>query len=229
MVELLEVLGLTRSDAAEFAVLRQVRGHLVKRPRAGGVEVVATGRADWVGWVELTTEPVTEAAVANTARVIADLSPDILGVVEAENRVVLKHFADAQLMDPIGAALYPQIMLIDGNDDRGIDVAILTKRGWPLGTIRTHVDDADHAGVIFSRDCPEYEIRTPGGHRIVVLLNHLKSKGFGKQSDNDARRRTSGPTDRRDLQRVAQRVSGVRRRAWRLQRPPRLRASQPRC
>ena len=79
--------------------MRQVRGHLVKRPRAGGVEVVANGRADWVGWVELTTEPVTEAAVANTARVIADLEPDILGVVEAENRVVLKHFADAQLVD----------------------------------------------------------------------------------------------------------------------------------
>ena len=188
MVELLDVLELTRSDAAEYAVLRQVRGHLVKRPRAGGVEIVAAGRADWVGWVELTTEPVTEAAVANTARVIADLSPDILGVVEAENRVVLKHFADAQLMDPIGAAMFPQIMLIDGNDDRGIDVAVLTKRAWPLGTIRTHVDDTDLTGVIFSRDCPEYEIRTPGGHRIVVLLNHLKSKGFGKQSDNDARR-----------------------------------------
>ncbi|MET1004854.1 MAG: endonuclease/exonuclease/phosphatase family protein, partial [Propionibacteriaceae bacterium] len=33
------------------------------------------------------------------------------------------------------------------------------------------------------------EVRTPGRHRLVVLVNHLKSKGFGKQSDNDARRR----------------------------------------
>ena len=187
IVSLLETLGLTRSDAAEYAVLRQVRGHLVKRPRAGGVEVVANGRADWVGWVELTTEPVTENAVTNTARVIADLSPDILGVVEAENRIVLKHFADAELL--LGAVpLLPHIMLIDGNDDRGIDVAILTKQGWPIRTIKSHVDDTDAHGPIFSRDCPEYEIRTPGGHRVVVLVNHLKSKGFGLQVDNDGRR-----------------------------------------
>jgi endonuclease/exonuclease/phosphatase family metal-dependent hydrolase len=201
MVDLLLTLGLTRSDSAEFAVLRQIRGHLVSRPRAGGVTVVAQGRGDWVGWVELTTEPVTEAAVANTARVIADLRPDILGVVEAENRVVLKHFADAQLMDTDDASLYPQIMLIDGNDDRGIDVAILTRHGWPLGSIRTHVDDSDGDGIIFSRDCPEYEVRTPGGHRLVVLVNHLKSKGFGRQSDNDAKRR-----------RQAQRIADIYRR-----------------
>ena len=50
-----------------------------------------------MGWVDLTTEPVTAAAIANTARVIRDVNPHVLGVVEAENRVVLKHFTDAQL------------------------------------------------------------------------------------------------------------------------------------
>jgi endonuclease/exonuclease/phosphatase family metal-dependent hydrolase len=156
------------------------------------------GRGAWVGW--LTTEPATEAAVANTARVINDLAPDILGVVEAENRVVLKHFTDAQLRE--GAAVrYPHVMLIDGNDDRGIDVAILTKEGWPLGTVRSHVDDTDDVGAIFGRDCPEYEVRTPGGHRVVVLVNHLKSKGYGSQADNNERRR-----------RQAQRVADIYRR-----------------
>ena len=80
---------------------------------------------------------------------------------------------------------------------------ILTKRGWSLGNIRTHVDDTDAAGVIFSRDCPEYEIRTPGGHRVVVMVNHLKSKGFGKQSDNDAKRR-------RQAQRITEIYSRLR-------------------
>ena len=165
MVELLDVLGLTRSDAAEFAVLRQVRGHLVKRPRAGGVEVVATGRADWVGWVELTTEPVTEAAVANTARVIADVvSPTSWAWSRPRTASCSSISPMRSSWTPTDAAArIPQIMLIDGNDDRGIDVAVLTKRGWPLGSIRTHVDDTDAAGVIFSRDCPEYEVRTPGG------------------------------------------------------------------
>ena len=106
IVELLGVLGLTRTDSAEMAVLRQIRGRLVRRPQGGGVEVAAEGRSDWVGWVDLTTEPVTAAAIANTARVIRDVNPHVLGVVEAENRVVLKHFTDAQLRtaDPAAPA-----------------------------------------------------------------------------------------------------------------------------
>jgi endonuclease/exonuclease/phosphatase family metal-dependent hydrolase len=187
IVSLLGRLGLLAGDAAEMAVLRQVRGRLVRRPRSGPVEVVAEGRGDWVGWVDLTTEPITEAAVANTARVIDDLAPDVLGVIEAENRVVLKRFADATLRDG-DRPRYPHVMLVDGNDDRGIDVALLTRDGWPIDTIRSHVDDTDDRGVVFSRDCPEYEVRTPGGHRLVVLVNHLKSKGFGTKADNDSRR-----------------------------------------
>jgi hypothetical protein len=97
IAQLLSTLGLEKSDSAAMAVLRQVRGRLVSRPRTGGLTIVADGRGDWVGWVDLTTEPVTEAAIANTARVIRDLDPQVLGVVEAENRVVLKHFTDAEL------------------------------------------------------------------------------------------------------------------------------------
>src|SRR4051794_28195461 len=197
---LLDRLGLTASDSAELAVLRAGGGRLVPRPADGTLDVVAGGRGDWVGWVDLTTEPIPETAVANTARVINDLAGDVLAVVEAENRTVLKRFADAQLRD--GAAVrYPHVMLVDGNDDRGIDVGLLTGDGWPIQSIRSHVDDADEAGLVFSRDCPEYELRTPKGHRLVVLVNHLKSKGFGTQSANNARRL-----------RQAQRVADIYRR-----------------
>jgi endonuclease/exonuclease/phosphatase family metal-dependent hydrolase len=194
ILQLLDILGLTRSDSAEMAVLRQIRGRLVSRSPRRGIEVVADGRSDWVGWVDLTTEPVTAAAIANTARVIRDVNPQVLGVVEAENRVVLKHFTDAQLRtDPPGGnghdvPLFPHVMLIDGNDDRGIDVALLSQEGYPLGPMRSHLDDMDEHGVVFSRDCPEYELRTPGGRRLVVLVNHLKSKGYGSQAANNARR-----------------------------------------
>jgi endonuclease/exonuclease/phosphatase family metal-dependent hydrolase len=197
IAQLLTVLGLERSDSAAMAVLRQVRGRLVSRPRAGGLTIVADGRGDWVGWVDLTTEPVTEAAIANTARVIRDLHPQVLGVVEAENRVVLKHFTDAELRTssepgngPVGSdePLYPHVMLIDGNDARGIDVALLAQDGYRVENIRSHVDDSDSDGLVFSRDCPEYTVRTPGGHKLVVLVNHLKSKGFGSQAENNARR-----------------------------------------
>lgn len=199
IVNLLDTLGLKNSDSAAMALLRQVRGRLVSRTSTG-VHVVADGRGDWVGWVELTTEPVGDTAILNTARVITDVAPDVLGVVEAEDRIVLKRFADAELRVDSGP-VFPHVMLVDGNDDRGIDVAVLTRDGWPVTGIRSHVDDVDDEGLVFSRDCPEYEIRTPGGHRLVVLMNHLKSKGYGRQSDNDARRR-----------RQAERVAAIYRR-----------------
>ena len=37
-------------------------------------------------------------------------------------------------------------------------------------------------GDVFSRDCPEYTITTPTGARVVVLVNHLKSKGYGSKT-----------------------------------------------
>src|SRR5207249_391845 len=54
--------------------------------------------------------------------------------------------------------------------------------------VRSHVDDSDAHGLIFSRDCPEYTITTPAGKRLLLLVNHLKSKGFGSTASNNARR-----------------------------------------
>jgi endonuclease/exonuclease/phosphatase family metal-dependent hydrolase len=79
-------------------------------------------------------------------------------------------------------------MLIDGNDDRGIDVGIMTRSGYEIESIQSHVDDADAKGKIFSRDCPMYLIPLKSGKRLCILINHLKSKGFGDQASNDARR-----------------------------------------
>jgi len=92
ILEQLEVLGLLNSDVAEFALLRQNRGRLLKRSPANGVSVVAEGRGSWIGWVELTRERVDELAMTHTAQVIRDVNADILGVVEADNRIALKRF-----------------------------------------------------------------------------------------------------------------------------------------
>ena len=54
ILELVAALGIDRADdGGRYAELRQIRGQLLRRPRAGAVEVVAAGRGDWVGWVEL--------------------------------------------------------------------------------------------------------------------------------------------------------------------------------
>lgn len=189
ILDLLTTLGLNGSDeGGPFVRLRQVREKLVKRPPGQPVEIVANGRADWIGWVELKTEPVDELAMRHTARVIKDIDAEILGVIEAENRISLNRFS-GQMLELIGGVPYPRVMLIDGNDDRGIDVAVLAKTGFEIVSVKPHVDDADAQGLIFSRDCPEFSITTPSGETIVVLVNHLKSKGFGTMSSSSAKRK----------------------------------------
>jgi endonuclease/exonuclease/phosphatase family metal-dependent hydrolase len=170
-----------RDDAGKWVVLRQNRGKLLKRPKAGGLEIVAKGREDWIGWVELKSEQVNELAMEHTAMVMRDVNADVLGVVEAENRIVLDKFSE-QLLNKVNGTPYEFVMVIDGNDDRGIDVGVMARAGYEIVGIRSHVDDADLEGRVFSRDCPEYTITTPTGATVVVLVNHLKSKGFGPAS-----------------------------------------------
>lgn len=187
ILELLDAQGLLKKDDGPFLILRKIRGALLKRPRTGAVTVTATGRADWLGWVELKTEHVSARATENCARVIAAIAPDIMGVVEAEDRTTLCRF-NKQMLPIVGAAPFDHVMLIDGNDERGIDVGILTRAGYPIVSIRSHVDDSDNEGQIFSRDCAESEILLPNGKTLWVLVNHLKSKGYGKPAENDAKR-----------------------------------------
>lgn len=179
-------LGILKSDDGKYVILRKNKGALIKRPRGKPVVVVANGRDDWIGWLELKEESVNETAIRNTARVIADVKADILAVVEAENRIALERFNQDVLSD--AGMTYKSIMLIDGNDPRGIDVGLMTRKGYGVGLMRSHVEDADSKGIIFSRDCPEYQVETPSGETILVIVNHLKSKGFGSQSDSDEKR-----------------------------------------
>lgn len=92
------------------------------------------------------------------------------------------------MIPKIGGQKYGHVMLIDGNDDRGIDVGIMTRQSLDIKSIVSHVDDTDAEGQIFSRDCAEYEIKAPSGNSLLVLVNHFKSKGYGSQIENNAKR-----------------------------------------
>lgn len=188
MAELMVGLGLEESDTGPFVILRRNRGGLLKRPREGGIEITAQGRADWVGSLELRDEPINEHAMRNTARVMIDVGADVLGVVEAESRPVLSAF-NSEIVAAMGGSPYRHVMVIDGNDERGIDVGLMTREGFPIGAMRSHVDDRlPNGSLVFSRDCPEYEVTTPSGARLLVLVNHFKSKGFGGTASSNARR-----------------------------------------
>jgi len=160
----------------KWAWLRKNRGAFDREPRdqTQSVEIIANGRGDWIGWVELAKEAVDETATRMTAKVIQDVGADILALVEVEDRPSLIRFNRDLL-----AGLYSHVMLVDGNDERGIDVAIMTRDGFDIESIHSNVDKADDKSLIFSRDCAEYEVRTPSGTRIQVLVNHFKSQSGG--------------------------------------------------
>jgi exonuclease III len=83
---------------------------------------------------------------------------------------------------------YAHIMLIDGNDDRGIDVGLMTRDDHRIERMRSHVDDGPSASPTFSRDCPEFEVSVPHWDPMLVMVNHFKSKR-GSQAKSDATRK----------------------------------------
>jgi endonuclease/exonuclease/phosphatase family metal-dependent hydrolase len=156
-----------------------------------------SSREDWIGSIEWRRDLFQGPAIENTRRIINEVNADVLCLVEVESRPVLRRFNDTVLKD----ASYPHAILIDGNDERGIDVAILARR--PLRDLRSHVDDLDPltGWPVFSRDCAEFEIDIPGTRHLWVLVNHFKSRGYGSKASNDARRRRQAETVAEILQR----------------------------
>ena len=197
LLQLVDKLQLNRFNEGPFALIRTIRGQLIRRPRGKPPVVEANGRSGWIGWAELKTAPVNEIAVRNTGRVIRDVDADILAVIEAENRILLEQFSTAilrhvseELPEEEQPEPYRHIMLIDGNDRRGIDVGLMTKPGYPIVDMRSHIDDrTDDGRQVFSRDCPEFGVVTPGGERLWILPNHFKSKFGGNTRASSSKRR----------------------------------------
>lgn len=186
-----KILGLYEG-LKDYVEVVEVRGKLFNRDKT---KVVAAGVDDWGGFIDFKRAKFVESARANTARVLREVNADVCCLVEVESRPVLKHFCIDRLPRSGSFETYTHHMLIDGNDNRGIDVALASR--IPLGTLRSHVDDRDGKTEIFSRDCLEVELLHPAGFTVWVLLNHFKSKGYGAQGASNAKRR-------RQAERVAQ-------------------------
>lgn len=157
---------------------RKIRGQLLAT-RAGITQVVASGRADWVGWIELKEKEIRDQAIINTARVIAAVDADVIALCEVEDRPGLMKFHDNVLrpiLDATGRPPYQFGLVVDGNDARGIDVAILSR--CRVTDVSTHIFDLHGAGPVFSRDCCEYFVELPGvAGRLLMMVNHFASKG----------------------------------------------------
>lgn len=115
-------------------------------------------------------DPAATAAIA--ARILA-MNVDVLAVQEVENIEALRTFNSAQL-----GGLYRHTALIEGNDPRLIDVAVMSK--LPLGSIVSHQtapDPLDASRRIFGRDLLQVEVLNASRKKkLFTLFNtHMKS------------------------------------------------------
>jgi len=177
-------------EVATYIDVVEVRGKLFKYIGNARTGVQAAGRGAWEGWIEFRRADFNEEASENTARVIREIDPQVLCLIEVESRPVLEKFASLKFKDK---RKYRHAMLIDGNDPRGIDVGLLSR--YELGRLRSHIDDRNAEGTpIFSRDCLEVEVKLSKSKSLFLLLNHFKSKHGGDTPEDRARRQLQADT-----------------------------------
>ncbi|HET8541979.1 MAG TPA: endonuclease/exonuclease/phosphatase family protein [Anaeromyxobacter sp.] len=128
------------------------------------------------GDADLVPSPAEVAAkLARVAAVLARVDADAWLLEEVESRAVLEALADA--------SGYPAARLVDGNDPRGIDVALLTR--LPVAAYASHAAEVGADGrLLWPRDCVEAWLDA-GGRRVVLVGSHLSSG----VSDDGTRRR----------------------------------------
>ncbi|MBW9055275.1 endonuclease/exonuclease/phosphatase family protein [Rhizobium mesosinicum] len=131
-----------------------------------------------------------------TALAIADADADILCLQEIDSMAALQAFEYGYLYRMVGNG-YRQKYLVEGNDSRGIDVAVLMREETRDGQKIELKDIKSHAMVtyrdfdlfdeeigktnrlddkIFKRDCLELDLRV-GGAPLTLYVVHFKSMG----------------------------------------------------
>jgi len=142
----------------------------------------------------------TDDTMQLTALAIAETMADIVCLQEVENIQALNSFEYGYMFKMIGRG-YRQKYLIEGNDGRGIDVAVMAREETADGqriefvNMRSHAQlTYDQAGLhnaelqnmgeeqhekIFRRDCLEIDFRI-GGRPLTLFVVHFKSMGPGK-------------------------------------------------
>ena len=120
-----------------------------------------------------------------TASAIKETRADIIVLQEVESMDSLKtfkaRFLNGKTYD------YKYKMVIDANDPRLIDVAVLSK--FPFDSVQTHqfLRTKNNRAYVFSRDCLEVNFMIKG-KPLTIYVNHFKSM-MGGRAETSARRK----------------------------------------
>lgn len=161
-----------RSSKAGRYVITRTRG------------LIAEGREDWDGFVDLKRERFSDATIKFTGKAVNAVGADVQCLIEVESADTLRRFNTDILK-----SFFNDRIVIDGNDPRGIDIALASRKGIPIITAKTNIFARGGDGkTIFSRDCLEVELAPADGVRLHVLVNHFKAKDANRTSSNAKRK-----------------------------------------
>ena len=118
------------------------------------------------------TSPKSVFQILRLAKTMDALDADILALQEVENLGILRRL-NVVLKKP-----YPYVELIEGNDPRGIDVALMSR--FPIVRTMSHRHRQLEGKYRVSRDLVVFELDTGKGGRLLVSPVHLKSKRSSK-------------------------------------------------
>lgn len=114
------------------------------------------------------------------AATIRRLDADVLALQEVENRFYLERFVRVLLPD-MG---YRHVVHFEGNDNRGIDCAVLSR--LPVGPVTSYrhlfFDGPEGRPMCFLRDLLRVRVEPSDAPPFEIFVVHLKSKGSGESS-----------------------------------------------
>lgn len=186
--ELACLVGMDKCNQLPYAVLRRKAGFLFLKGKNYSKELKASELTDWNGWIALQNYPIDPIAVENKARVIADVNPDILVLQEIEDRASLEEFND-EFLSRFGCKPFQKTCVMQGNSKRGQEIGILTRKGYQIQSVRSHIYDLNFLGeIVFDKDLMEYEILTARGNSFWILATHLQEQTEYKEHSDAIRK-----------------------------------------
>jgi hypothetical protein len=180
--ELSFLLGFENIKRESYAVMRKLGGNLYLRSCNSSLENKASSLSEWNGWIPVQNLPINPVATGNKARVIAEVNADILLLQEIEDRGALAEF-NMKLLPGYNMVPYRDLLVLQGNEDRGRELAVLTKNGYKIEKIRSFMDERTVEGeLLFDSNLLQYKISTPSKNIFWMVAVHFVDTGRDTES-----------------------------------------------
>lgn len=167
--ELSFLIGFEKSNSEAYAVLRRKAGVLYLKSAHHSNDTKASDLTNWNGWIKIQTTPINPEAINNKAKAIADINADILLLQEVEDKSSLDEF-NHSILPKFKCESYASNFVFPFNDLKGLNTAILLKKGYELKNIKIHNLDnitKPDSSII------EFEILTPQQKIIWILSVYI--------------------------------------------------------